>query len=308
VLTVRDAIVVDKLDLSVTPDIMMTEWIRSRLETLPTHCSALYKERIDLRPIGISAMLLISCRYNRKHKLAFIKTAKLGFDEIAAQARRVFECDPLKLHAARIDFAADVPGIPVNWFRSHMRVLRKRVTTEHGREACNVTLYFGSKVDLIRIYDKRLQASDARDKRARLCGGDQTLSVAEGPPLTRIERQIRSSRIPQKLSTLAQLKVYAAEFDPFEAVVFHSGGIPLLDIRKYRTGRFLEGTGLRCLILEQGLARTWHEINVNSGGNAKRFFDRLAHFIPPAPETFCFPNLHEIYQKGVRLQQQTRTH
>jgi hypothetical protein len=305
--------VIDKLEVSVMPGTPLTARLDAVYKNLQKQTSDLYRETIDLRQIGLPALLFLSCRYNKTHKLVLRQAAQLSMNEMAALSEQVFECEANCLRIARVDFAVDVPGIPTKWFREHMRVARKRTFRERGpkeemesSEDRGRTLYFGSGADLVRVYDK----SAERKYRNRHYNGidpdlisrDWLHTSRDGGGLTRVERQLRSGRIPVELATLERLRKNAVSFNPFAPVTLLSGGKPNPDVRDYPIRHYLEGVGLRTVVAEMGLAGAWYLLSSRSGGNANRIVVRLADFLPSAPAYFQSLDLFGMYQKSVARQ------
>lgn len=255
-------------------------------------------------------ILFHRCRFNASHKILFLDAAKMRLDEMATVAQRVFDCDPYSLRLARWDAAVDIPGISIQWVRSHVRVERKRWLKEVGfRENSGGTLYFGRGGDSIRIYDKRTERMVAYD-RMRRKHEKQSLPTFEefsgiAPTelqVVRFERQFRSGRIPTQLATLREMKQNVGMFNPFTPVVFQKGGKPELKIEDYSMRKYQEGDQLRKSITRSGLGETWIVFNIRFGGNARRKMQQLTDFVPPDPEGFAFPDLFTHYRDSVSHQ------
>ncbi len=296
-----------------TPNVPFASQVHAYGRKLFRRASQLYQEQIDLQPVGVAAILFLSCRYNGNHKLSFLRTATLSLSQITAMTEQIFECDSRNLRLARVDFAVDLSGVSIDWARTHVRVSRKRVSTNSGGRRylqSRPTLYFGCTSDLFRIYDKQAERLSRRGETRSHHDSRVGLVESSADCLTRVERQIRRTRIPHEISTLEQLSLNALNFDPFAPLIVHLGGKPELDIRKYAVNRYLEGIGFRTLITELGLAAAWHLISRGCGGNARRVFDRLADFVPTTPETVVFPDLFAMHQRSIRpqLNQSLGTH
>jgi hypothetical protein len=295
--------VIDKLELCVGPEVPFTSAFECIYRQIGRKgVSKYYKERTDLRQHGLNAILHKWCRFNATHKLAFLGTAHMGFRQMASQIESVFDCDSAGLRVVRIDCAVDVPGISLGWFRTHCRVPSKRSRFEiSGDGELGATIYFGRGPDLVRIYDKI--AERERRTNSGKCG-QQTVSIPLSGRLvlTRVERQIRSGRIPTEFKTFGSLCANAMTVDPFSRVLIVSGGKPELCINDHPIRDYLEGLGLRHLILEIGLAGTWAALGARSGGNVGRIFRRLKSFIPTDPEDFEMPNLFDLYRKSLHRQ------
>ena len=72
-----------------------------------------YQGTCDLRTLGIDAILHLYFRGRgeKNHKLEIIDAGEKSIDEMAQLIDCVFDIDPFKLHAMRLDFAADMFGI-----------------------------------------------------------------------------------------------------------------------------------------------------------------------------------------------------
>ena len=230
--------------------------------------------------------------------------------QMVAGVARVFHCDSHHLRLARLDLAVDIPGISMQWARSHVRVARKRYLNEIGGTAQNLgrTMYFGRGGDSIRLYDKGLEQMRKYQRfKRKLRGALPTFEEFSGLsptdlPVLRIERQMRIGRIPPRLDTLGGLEHNITAFDPFAAVVIHRGGEPGPKDDVYSIRKYMEGKEFRQTILERGLANTWALLNARSGGNASRKIQQLSDFLPPDPEDFSPPNLFALFQEGIACQ------
>jgi hypothetical protein len=290
--------VIDKLEVSVGRYIPFTRKFEYEYRAIRSKAaSEYYRERIDLRQCGLQAILHRSCRFNGSHKVAVLETAKMSLREMVVVIGSVFECDPWDSRVARLDLAVDVPGIPVHWFRKHMCVPRKRQikvigVKEESSEEGDGTTYFGRGADLFRVYDKEAEL------RSRSCQP----ADADGRALTRIERQFRSGRIPSEMRTLRDLNSNAADFNPFASVVLLPGGKAQLDPRAYPLRRYLEGIGLRQLVLDNDLQSVWNIVSARSRGNARRKLRQLSDFLPPDSPDFQVPDLFELYLRSLHRQ------
>ncbi len=286
---------IDKVEVSVGRHIPFTRAFEYEYKAIRSKAaSKYYKERIDLRQCGLHAILHRHCRFNGTHKLAVLETARMSLRQMAMVIGNVFECDPWNLRLARLDLAVDVQGIPVQWFRNHMCAPRKRQikvigVEEETPEDSGGTTYFGSGADLVRLYDKEAEL------RSKSCRPAETERLA----LTRIERQLRSGRIPRELTDLGALTNNAAHFNPFASVILLPGGKPQPNPQDYSLRHYLEGIGLRQLVHQLGLQRVWNILSARSRGNARRKFRQLSDFLPPDPEGFRVPDLFSIYQTSL---------
>jgi hypothetical protein len=133
-----------------------------------------YQKSGDLRAYGYDLILHVHCIHgkNGDHKVELIDTGKRAFSCCLAEIERVFDIDPLQCGVMRVDCAADVPYVSVDWFHQHVRVRWKQFANEIGKlvlEQPNATeplqysqmgkreiqtLYFGKRPNCLRIYDK----------------------------------------------------------------------------------------------------------------------------------------------------------
>ena len=302
--TVRGNEVIDRLETVMHPEIPLTKQIESGLHCARKVRSKLYQEGFDVQALGIPGILFRRCRFNRTQKLVLKGVAKMTLPQMANLIAGVFDSDPWESRLARVDFAIDVHGIPIEWFRAHVRVRGKQRYKEHPApeqpmgNATGMTLYMGGRHDLFRFYDKSAQLVARFGPRV----GRVDRSAKDDVPTTRIERQLRTSAIPTAISTLEGLRINASQFDPFKSVSFAPGGTSEPQIRNYPIRAYLEGAGLRALIGRWGLAETWKIINKRSGGNASRTFSRLADFIPSNPQGLAVPNLLDLHRSSTSHQ------
>lgn len=282
------------------PEIPLTKHVESGLHFVRKVRTDLYQEGFDLQALGISGILFRCCRFNKTQKLVLKGTSKRTLQQMAHAIAGVFDSDPWESRLARVDFAIDVHGIPMEWFRAHARVRGKRCYREHPDteqpmgHATGMTLYMGGGHDLFRFYDKGAQLL------ARF--GKVDADANDDVPTTRIERQLRTSAIPSAISTLEDLRINAPLFNPFRSVCFVPGGTPEPQIRDYPVRTYLEGVGLQALVGRWGLAKAWTIINRRSGGNASRTFSRLTDFMPPDPQGLAVPDLFNLHRSSISHQ------
>lgn len=302
----------DRVELRADPEIPFTDCLETLYPNLRRRSSPTenYKGMLDLRGFGLEALLFIRCRFGATNKIVFRGAAKMTLRQMAAGAAGVFDCDPYGLRLARLDPALDIPGISMEWVRSHVRVARKRCLKEIGGTAKNPgqTLYFGRGGDSIRLYDKRLEQMRKYERLMRKLGPESLPSfedfsgIPTGLPVVRIERQMRVGRIPPQLDTLGSLEQNISKFNPFAAIVIHRGGKPEPKDDDYSIRKYMEGKGFRQTILERGLANTRALLNARTGGNASRKMRQLSDFLPPDPVGLSPLNLFEMFQESIGRQ------
>jgi hypothetical protein len=179
----------DKLDLRVPRPIPFTPAFQrlyrelQALEKGPFHPSKYYEYVGDLREYGFSVRLNLYCQMDKagNHKIEMIDVGQMNRTRIIREVQEIFDVDALSLPVMRVDFAVDVPDLPLQWFRETVRIEHKRfraaVTgepfySEMGKGVIQ-TLYFGKRPNVIRIYDKLAEiqrsVSNASSKVGQRC-------------------------------------------------------------------------------------------------------------------------------------------
>lgn len=214
---------IDKLDLRIlrrTPFTSEFERVYSELRAMdkgPFRAAKYYEYAGDLREYGYRSRLSMYCTTDKlgNHKLELRDVGEMKLSGILNEIAQIFDIDPRQLRIMRVDLAADVPDISVQWFRETVRVANKRwraaVTgdafySEMGNGTIQ-TLYFGKRPNLIRIYDKQAEYRHAYKALVRNLGKDvvppsfESLygAVANDRLLTRVERQIGVEFQPRSL-------------------------------------------------------------------------------------------------------------
>jgi hypothetical protein len=295
--------VIDKLEVTVDPEIPLNAQFESEYRRVRKTPDKIYKDKASIKPLGMNAILFRYCRFNATHKLSIVGVSRMTIQDVAALIVKVFDCDPWDLRLARVDFAIDLPTVSMDWIRAHARVPHKHWKDERGFDERSAgleqgkTLYIGSSADLFRFYDKGAQLA----RQAAFAEPQLERSRVRGP-LTRIERQLRTGRIPDVVSSLAKLEANALSFDPFAPLSFATGGKVNPRMEDYSAVECLAGDGLRNRIVKHGFAKTWEMLNSSSRGNASRIFKRLADFVPEDPAGFELPDLFEMHREGLKYQ------
>jgi hypothetical protein len=165
---------VDKLDLAIPAAAgfrpafgKMIEELRNTKNSPIRTSSQHYSWTADLRPYGHDAILHMGNKHAKAgdHKLELIDTAEKSAGQLNHHAHEIFELskEHADLRIMRIDLAADIPSVPVTWFKERVKVEFKRRHREEGKEEFQYvedgkkrvqTLYYGQKPNQIRIYDK----------------------------------------------------------------------------------------------------------------------------------------------------------
>jgi hypothetical protein len=280
--------VIDKLDLRVprhapfTPAFQRKYGELRALEKGPFRPAKFYEYAGDLRQYGHNLRLNLFCRMEKagNHKIELIDVGTMSRSQIVREVGDVFEVSPSMLGVMRVDFAVDVPELPVQWFRETVRVEHKRfrsaVTGERFYSEMGTggiqTLYFGKRPNLIRIYDK--QAEYRHQYRNMVRAGFESPfesafpGVAEDSILTRIERQI-GGRVPVEFESLGKLFKSGFECKPFSKlkIIDHPATPDIgsgLTFETLCTLRYL-----RRMAQEDGMHAVKEFVSKRSNGNAR---------------------------------------
>ena len=282
-----------------------------------------YTAVADLRRYGYPCVLHTFCNSDKEgnHKLEVIDAGLLGYSRMQAEIARVFAVDSRRLGLMRLDLAADVHGVSVNWFEQHVIAKWKRYTCSYGRtsadfEFCEMgrrgveTFYAGRRPCLFRIYDKiaellhqhaRMVRRLSREARANCPSFEETSGYPETLILTRVERQFGGGRLPVKLATFGALR-RAAEVNPFEPLILTAAGAVEPNPRDHDLTRYLAGMQLRSMVQRQGIHRVKQWINKHSTRNGSRYLETYAQFLPAVGEGITSERLLERYRESVSRQ------
>lgn len=299
---------VDKLDLRIprhTPFSPAFDRLYPELRSLekgPFRTSKYYEYVGDLRQYGLNVRLNLYCQMDKtgNHKLELLDVGDMRRDEILREISQVFDVTPEGLEVMRVDFAVDVPGLPIDWFRQVVQVKDKRfrsaVTGE--RFFCEMgkgelqTLYFGKRPNLIRIYDKKAEYRQQFNKLARKLGPefDSTFeamfpNAAKHSILTRVERQL-GGRIPDEVSTLGKILKSGCEYQPFEKLKIINHAAPLEREQGASFETFCTGQYLREKAERDGMQAVKEFIAKQSNGNTTWAWKKYQSFLPSATAQF----------------------
>jgi hypothetical protein len=269
------------------------------MEKGPFHAAKYYEYAADLREYGHDVRLNIYCQMDKvgNHKMELIDVGKMSRSEIFHEVVRIFEVDPRTLSVMRIDFAVDIPDIPLQWFRETVRVEHKRFRSavtgdpfysEMGNGDIQ-TLYFGKRPNLIRIYDKRAQyevefrnAIRKLDKDIEPPSFEKIMGFSKPvSKLTRVERQI-GGRIPAEVQTLGHVCAERFEYRPFERlkIIDHATLPERYSSEKFET--YCTGMHLRSIAENDGMQALNTFLVKYSNGNAVWARRKYAAFLPGA--------------------------
>ena len=203
--------------------------------------------------------------------------------QILREVGEVFDIGVASLGVMRVDFAVDVPDLPVHWFRETVQVNHKRfrsaVTGERFYSEMGTggiqTLYFGKRPNLIRIYDKQAEfRHQFRNILRNAAPGFETTFESISPTippdsiLTRVERQI-GERVPAGIASLQQLFETGFEYKPFEnlKIIDHASN------REFDSGLSFETYStvelLRRIAQADGMQAVKDYVSKRSHGNAR---------------------------------------
>lgn len=296
---------VDKLDLRIprnahfTPEFQRLYRELRALDKGPFHAANHYEFVGDLCEYGFSQRLNLYCRRDKvgNHKIELIGVGKMTRTQIFDEVSRVFDFYPRQATVMRVDFAVDIPDIPIQWFREAVRVKHKRFAaaltsknfySEMGNGGIQ-TLNFGKRPGLIRIYDKTAENRQSYstfikslEKDVEPPSFDSIYGLGSGDRiLTRVERQI-GTRIPKQIATLADIIDTGGEFMPFAPIKIldHPAQLPEvpdLPFETYCTLRFL-----RELAQRDGLQAVRTLISRRSNGNPAWAWKKYGPHLPSA--------------------------
>jgi hypothetical protein len=242
----------------------------------------------------------------RRHlKIDFTDTRLLSADDLLWRLTSLFRIrreDALRFHIARIDFAADVYGVPVEWFRRHCWVKRKRkpqsyeVCKTESSKGSVTSVVFGKRPDLYRIYDR---VAEKQERGAELLY-DGMFSGAPVPTVTRVERQCSGRAIPKDLATLGGLFDHAAAADPFPRLVCTETKDAYVSTEDWKPQKWLMSVGLATAVKQFGEATV--RTRLNRAGNANRVFSQYSDLLRADPAGVTADRLREIYRNGTLKQ------
>jgi len=272
------------------------------MERGPFYPSKYYEYAGDLREYGFGCRLSLYCRMDKtgNHKIEMIDVGQMSGSQIIHEVEQIFEVDARALAVMRVDWAVDVPDLPVQWFRETVQVQHKRFRSavtgepfysEMGKADIQ-TLYFGKRPNLIRIYDKQAEYREQYRTLIRKLGKDIEPPSFESvfgdsnkdSILTRVERQI-GARVPAEIGTLRQIIESGFEYKPFSSLKIIDHAItPEVDSNVSFETR-CTGLYLRSIAENDGMQAANSFISKHSNGNASRVREKYRSFLPSASTT-----------------------
>ena len=194
------------------------------------------------------------------HKLELYDTGEMRFDQMIAEIRRVFICDPFRLEMMRRDVCVDVRGISLHWFKTHTRVEYKRNLREIGymriTKRRGETLYIGEKPNQFRIYDKAAErlyqyahmCREARKGDIPIASFEEVFGHSESAIITRVERQYGGGRCGGNLRSLLRLDCS----NPFEPLKFLTSSGPEISPAGIDSTTYWAAQHLQRMVCENG--------------------------------------------------------
>ena len=276
-----------------------------------------YQGTCDLRPFEIDAILHLYYKRKglRNHKLEILDAGGKSLEQIGQIISRVFDVDVDDLKPMRLDFAADMFGVPVLHLHDVLRVKFKRSSDERGELDYDVAggrrleyFRYGKAPNCVRVYDKPAECKSRLAgilKRSNPDAEKPSFADIFGFPehtiMTRVERQAGGGRPIKELPTFRSL-FHADEYDPFKNLVLQTRTFSFPDPREHGDAKALKLLGIKALIDRLGYQGARALLNTN--GNAKRIMDEYDAYLL---ETGSLSGLSvgrivESYQKSVRQQ------
>ncbi len=205
----------------------------------------------------------------------------------------VFDVDLDSLGMMRIDFAADLIGIPVIALYNSLRVKFKRSSDVRGELDYETVgsrrleyFRYGTSPNCVRTYDKPAECMarfQALLKNSNPDAEPPTFEDYFGFPehtiMTRVERQAGGVGVPKELATFGQLKS-AADFNPYQNLEYLPQEFPLPDPRQVGDSRAAKLIGIRQLIETFGYQQA--RAMLNTHGNAKRMMNEYQAYVKEA--------------------------
>jgi hypothetical protein len=213
---------IDKIELKVGASVRLTKefYDLQRYTDRKNSNQRRYHSVLDFRSVGLDLRLHQTSIPNIPNKLETMDSGQHTAQQIRSDIERLVEGDVDCLEIARVDMAADVVGVDMDWFRTHTDVMYKRKLDEYGAKASHPykleqsktqTLTFGRHPNLVRIYDKIAQLRHEYDLLRR---SNRNLVFAdvlapygwsEETTITRVERQFGVSTLPKVFQTFGAL-------------------------------------------------------------------------------------------------------
>jgi hypothetical protein len=276
-----------------------------------------YQGVTDLRPFGIDALLHLYYKRGgpRNHKLELLQTGEKSLQQMREIFVSIFDVDPDNLKTMRLDFAADMYGIPVTYLHDSLRVKHKRTADTRGQLDYEIVggrnleyFRYGKSPNCVRVYDKPAECKARMRGLLKNANRDaepptyeELFGFAESTIMARVERQAGGGKIPEQLATFGQLSK-AADFDPFTNLEMLPSTFPYPDPRRHGVARSTKLIGIHDLIEKHGYQQA--RAILNCKGNGKRVMDDYEGYLKDskALTELTVASIVDSYQKSTQKQ------
>lgn len=276
-----------------------------------------YQGVTDLRPFGIDALLHLHYKRGgpRNHKLELLSSGEKSLQQMREIFVSVFDVDPDDLKTMRLDFAADMMGVPVTYLHDSLRVKHKRTADTRGQLDYEIVggrnleyFRYGKSPNCVRVYDKPAECKARMrgllkhaNPDAELPTYEELFGFPESTIMARVERQAGGGKIPEQLSTFGQLSK-AAEFNPFTNLELLPCAFPYPDPRQHGVARSTKLIGIHDFIEKHGYQQARAILNCEK--NAKRFMDDYKDYLreSKALTELTIESIVDSYQKSTQKQ------
>lgn len=285
---------VDKLDVRLDayqpfrPEFQaVLDEVRAHPREFGFHPSEHYHVTGSLQPFGIDAIFHGWNKHTKAgeaqtHKLELLDVGDRTFRGALADCERIIDSDPLRLGVMRLDLTANIPNVPVSFFREHMRVRFKRrgaYATDflHIYQGEGETVYFGARPNNYRVYNKVAELQRQYEKAIRPLVREANLKefhaqFSQEYILDELEKAQRYANPDAELPTLAEV---TARLRRSVRVSRRDAGIP----------DFAQMFGVR---EDEVLTRVERSIG---GGRVPKQLDTVARLVDRLPDFDPFDNV-----------------
>jgi hypothetical protein len=276
-----------------------------------------YQGVIDLRPFDIDALLHLHYKRGgpRNHKLELLRSGEKSLEQMRGIIVKVFDVDPDKLKTMRLDFAADMRGVPVTYLQDSLRVKYKRTASVRGQLDYETVggrkleyFRYGKSPNCLRVYDKPAECKARMRELLKSANRDaepptyeELFGFPENTIMARVERQAGGGKIPEQLATFGQLR-NAAEFDPFTNLEILPRDFPYPNPQLHGVARSVKLMGIHNLIERHGYQQA--RAMLNCEGNVKRMMDDYQDYLLESKSLteLSVGSIIDSYQRSTRKQ------
>ncbi len=275
----------------------------------------------DLRPFGIDALLHYHCKKGAQgnHKVEMLDTGKKPYSAWVAQLDAITDVPLDDQRIMRVDFCADIEGVPVSWFHPRTRILYKQLSHKIGSLKSEIiskagieTISAGRRPNVFRIYDKVAESKVQFRRMVKRCSNDadpldfeKEFGFSPESILTRVERQYGGGRIPEEISTFGKLCCAAPQFNPFDVLeITGNTGANLPEPEECDSvTEYMAGKEFNRMVSEVGLQTTRRWLNKHTRGNGARTLKRFHRFLPGSnADSMTVKRIFDTYRTSVTRQ------